>query len=154
MITAALDANAIVSAVLVPLGNPARVVTAAFDGRFRLVTSGPIIVEVMRALHRNRVYRKYGLAPTDIERVRHLMEEVAVVTPLRVIVQGVATHLEDDRILATAVSGDAEYLVTGDRQLLALGTYQGVAIVTPRAFLDVLRDAEAQTDTGIEKQGD
>jgi predicted nucleic acid-binding protein len=53
-------------------------------------------------------------------------------------VQGVASHPEDDLILATAVSAQADYLVTGDRQLLALGRYQGVEIVTPRAFATIL----------------
>jgi len=49
-----------------------------------------------------------------------------------------ATHPEDDLILATAASARADYLVTGDRQLLALGTFEEIAIVTPRAFLDLL----------------
>ncbi len=57
---------------------------------------------------------------------------------MTISVQGVATHPEDDLILATAVSGGAQYLVTGDRQLLKLGNYQGVQIVTARDFLDRL----------------
>jgi predicted nucleic acid-binding protein len=46
---------------------------------------------------------------------------------------------EDDAILATALSGKADFLVTGDRQLLRLGTYRGVRIVTARDFLTILR---------------
>jgi putative PIN family toxin of toxin-antitoxin system len=53
-------------------------------------------------------------------------------------VTGIATHPEDDLILATAVAGHADYLVTGDQQLLALGEFQGVRIVTPAAFLALL----------------
>ena len=52
---------------------------------------------------------------------------------------GVATHPEDDLVLATAVSAQADYLVTRDRQLLKLGSYQGVAIVSPTEFLDELQ---------------
>ena len=51
-------------------------------------------------------------------------------------VSGVASHPEDDLVLATAISGAAEYLVTGDRQLLALGTFRDIRIVTARQFLD------------------
>ena len=51
---------------------------------------------------------------------------------------GVATHPEDDQILATAVSAQAEYLVTGDKKLQQLGAYQGVRVFAPRAFLDLL----------------
>lgn len=61
----------------------------------------------------------------------------------------VATHPEDDLILATAVAGNAEYLVTGDRQLLALGTYEGVRIVSAAEFLAVLEaDERAQEPHG------
>ncbi len=53
-------------------------------------------------------------------------------------VHGVATHAEDDLILATAISARVEYLVTGDKKLQELRSYQGVAIVSPREFLDIL----------------
>ena len=42
-------------------------------------------------------------------------------------------------VVATAVATKAEYLVTGDRKhLLSLGTYEGILIVTPRDFLELL----------------
>ena len=44
----------------------------------------------------------------------------------------------DDTIIATAVVAGADYLVTGDRDLLVLDHYQGVAILTPRQFLDMI----------------
>lgn len=62
----------------------------------------------------------------------------ARLTPLSIEVHGIATHPEDDLILATALSAPVDYLVTGDRKLQALGVYQGVAILTSRAFLDLL----------------
>ena len=45
---------------------------------------------------------------------------------------------KDDMVVATAVAAKADYLVTGDEKLLRLGSFHGVRIVTPRAFLDVL----------------
>jgi predicted nucleic acid-binding protein len=53
---------------------------------------------------------------------------------------GIATHPEDDVIVATAVLGNAELLVTGDRQLLKLGRVEGVRIVDSRMFLEMLND--------------
>jgi len=53
---------------------------------------------------------------------------------------GVAADTEDDLVLATAISGSAEYLVTGDKPHQALQNYQSVAIISPRAFLDVLNE--------------
>jgi putative PIN family toxin of toxin-antitoxin system len=45
---------------------------------------------------------------------------------------------DDDWVLATAIAGQAEAIVTGDDDLLALGIYQGVAILTPRQFIERL----------------
>jgi hypothetical protein len=42
----------------------------------------------------------------------------------------------DDHVLAAALAADADYIVTGDADLLALRTYQNIQIVTVRGFLD------------------
>ena len=51
---------------------------------------------------------------------------------------GIATHPEDDVVLATAVSAKARYLVTGDAKLQDLRTYQDVTIFSARAFLTLV----------------
>jgi predicted nucleic acid-binding protein len=58
-------------------------------------------------------------------------------------IQGVASHPEDDVILATAINGGAEFLVTGGRKLQILGFYQGVRILCSRDFLELL-DSQAE----------
>jgi putative PIN family toxin of toxin-antitoxin system len=138
VISAVFDTNIIVSGTIVAGGIPDQLLQAARAGRFTLVTSHVIVAEVVRALSRDRVRRKYRIAGDDIERVRQLLEQELASTPITVRVVGVATHPDDDLILATAVSARADYLVTGDAQLQRLGTYQGVAIVSPRRSLEIL----------------
>jgi predicted nucleic acid-binding protein len=46
---------------------------------------------------------------------------------------------DDDWVLATAVAGEADVIVTGDKDLLVLKRYQGIPIVTPRGFLELLQ---------------
>lgn len=53
-------------------------------------------------------------------------------------VEGVAKHVEDDLVIATALSGRAAFLVTSDIPFRGVGEYQGVTILTPREFLDLL----------------
>jgi predicted nucleic acid-binding protein len=53
-------------------------------------------------------------------------------------VRGVAPDTEDDLVLGTAVAANADFLVTGDKGLLAIGEYCGVRIVTAEAFLQAL----------------
>lgn len=69
-----------------------------------------------------------------------LQDEAAIVA-LAVPVAGVSSHPADDLILATAISAAADFLVAGDRQLLKLDSFQGVAIVDPAEFAAVLDTA-------------
>jgi len=66
------------------------------------------------------------------------LREQALLTPIIETVAGVATHPEDDLILATSLSARADNLVTGDLKLRRLGRIGGVRIVSPREFLDLI----------------
>ena len=46
---------------------------------------------------------------------------------------------DDDWVLATAIAGEAEAIVTGDEDLLCLGEYEGILILTPRQFIERLQ---------------
>jgi uncharacterized protein len=75
---------------------------------------------------------------TQIEAAEQFVHSVATVVVPTIDVSGVAPHTTDDLVLAAAVTADAGYLVTGDKRFLAVGSYAGVTILSPRAFLDVL----------------
>ncbi len=51
---------------------------------------------------------------------------------------GVCEDPDDDQYIAAALEGRAAFVVTGDRKLLALKEHEGIRIVTPREFLDLL----------------
>lgn len=138
MISAVLNANTLVSATLSAKGLPHQVVLAAYARRFRLITSSVIVTEVVRTLGLPRILRRYPVTLADLQTVQDLLAHEAVTTPLTVDVRGVATHPEDDLILATAVSAQADYLVSYDKQLLALGSFRGTTIVSPKDFLGIL----------------
>ncbi len=104
-----------------------------------VLDTSTIVAEVMRTLQRPRVARRYNITALELQIVQDLLASEAVDTALSITVQGIATHPEDDLILSTAVSAQAEYLVTGDRHLQAIGSFRGVTIVSPRQFLAVLQ---------------
>jgi len=57
-----------------------------------------------------------------------------------VIVSGIATHPEDDLVLATALSAGADYLVTGDRRFRTrVPHYQGITLISPAEFLAIIQ---------------
>ena len=54
-------------------------------------------------------------------------------------VSGVCRDSDDDNILGCVVAANADYLVTGDTDLLVIGHFDGVKIVTPRDFESLFR---------------
>jgi putative PIN family toxin of toxin-antitoxin system len=105
--------------------------------QFELVLSEHIVDEVQHTLA--GPYFSRFLTATDQELAIAAFRRFATIVPITAVVEGVATHPEDDLVLATAVSGQVDYLVTLDQQLLRLGTYQGVRIVSTREFLIILQ---------------
>ncbi len=107
-----------------------RVVLAEHD-----VVIGQVIVdELRRALERKLRFPERRLAAVDA-----LLSQLDV-TPKPARPSPVAVRDASDRwILATAVDGKADVLVTGDRDLLSLRTAAPVPIVDPRSFWELLR---------------
>lgn len=138
MFRAVLDANVYISAVLQPDAPPGQILkhflsNAAFD----LVLSPAIGEEVLRALGYPKVRKciRTGIRPELwFEDIVVLADMVAGVRGL----SGVCEDPDDDKYLAAALEGQAAFVVTGDQDLLALEQHEGVRIVTPRTFLDLL----------------
>jgi predicted nucleic acid-binding protein len=84
-------------------------------------------------------YFRERLSPAQVGRAAAILLYLATQIEITSDVHGVATHPEDDLIVATAISAGTDYLVTGDKNLQELGIYEGVRIISPRAFLDLLQ---------------
>lgn len=50
---------------------------------------------------------------------------------------------DDDKFLACAIDGGADYIVSGDHHLLDLGSYEGIPILRPATFLQIVRVSQA-----------
>ncbi|MCC6579528.1 MAG: putative toxin-antitoxin system toxin component, PIN family [Phycisphaeraceae bacterium] len=87
-----------------------------------------------------RHYRgKFKASPEQVRFVlRMLRTQSEIVTPAK-IAPDVFEDPDDLPILGTAVAGQAQCIITGDRALLALGSFHEIPILSPRAFYDHLR---------------
>ena len=121
MVSATLDVNVLVSAVISLHGVPHRIFLAWQAGHFAVITSEHAISELTVKLRLPRIGRRYRIAPDEIEWIETLLRtqaRVIEVPPDAVLV--VTGDPEDDTVLATARLGEVDYLVTGDAGLLAL----------------------------------
>lgn len=67
------------------------------------------------------------------------IQEEAELTPGRLLVDLITADPDDNKFLACAEEGAADFIVSGDRHLLELGQYRGSRIATAREFLEELR---------------
>lgn len=133
MIRAVLDTVILVRGLISPLGWSGRLL---FDhaADYELVVSPAIVAEYLEVLQRPRIVRKYRNAGTrDLHAVLNLIARATVVYPIAV--PAVCRDPADDKFLAAAKAGNADCIVTADNDLLDLGTYERIAILTAEAFL-------------------
>ena len=131
-----LDANVLAPGFVGTTSAAARLIDLWRAGNYELIVSEHLLGEVERAFA-DPYYAARASAEQAV-RILALLREEAVVTPLSVDVSGVATHPEDDLVLATGLSGMADYLATRDKQLLKLGSHQELAILHPADLLRIL----------------
>jgi uncharacterized protein len=126
-----IDTNVFVSGALF-LGPPHEVLAACEAGSIELVLSAEILAEY------RRVGRELlrGQASDDYETLlTNLCESAAVVTAPE-FSRPVCRDADDDKFLACAIAGDARIVVSGDKDLLAVSGYAGIAVLTPRQFAE------------------
>lgn len=134
-----IDANVIVSALISSRGAPKQIVDQWRAEAFELLTTDAILIEVGRVLRYPKIAALHRLTETELrEFLALLREESTVVVTTETLTA--SPDETDNRYLEWAVTGGADYLVTGDkRHLLPLTEYRGVRIVAPMAFLVALQ---------------
>lgn len=130
-----LDTNTLISALLFS-GTASDLLPLWQTGRITILLSKAILQEYLRVL----AYPKFRLSGEEIKgliegKVLPFVETVEVKKHLTVI----RRDPEDNKFLECAVAGQAEHLVTGDRDLLEVGSYRGITILTVGQFLDQIR---------------
>jgi putative PIN family toxin of toxin-antitoxin system len=127
-----IDTNVFVSGLMLPASVPGRILAAAFAGGFQLTLCEPMLEEISTALRYPKVRKRIELSDDELDRYVLALRFIAdVVEPADVAVQ-VPGDRNDDVIIATLVFAKADWLVTGDSALLALG--DRYPIVTPAEF--------------------
>lgn len=137
-IKAVLDTNILVSGLVNEHGAPRRLVDAWLEDRFTLVSSLYLVTELSHVLAYPRVARRLSLSQGEVEAILAALLATAEIAPGQVELPGVTRDPKDDAVVACAKEGQAGYIVSGDRDLLDLGYYEDIQVVTPQQFVDLL----------------
>lgn len=136
-----LDTNVLVSYLLTPVGagSITLIIDALIQGEFTLLLPVELLDELDRVVAgKPRLARR--IRPDQSARLRDFLLAVAEVIPIiEQDIPAVTRDRKDDYLLAYAVVGAADFLVTGDDDLLVLKKAGSLRIVSPPAFAEVLR---------------
>lgn len=139
------DTTILASGIVARKDPLARVLDAATSGQVELVISAYILEELRRTLE-TKLYFVERVAPAERETYLARLQQVALLVSPPGAVSGVVADPADDPIVDAAVSAQVDYLVTGDKRLLAVKEHRGVKIVTAREFYERLVAEDMMTD--------
>jgi hypothetical protein len=147
---AVLDTQLLIRAFHTARGATGGLVRALQDDRFHLISSEPLLDELRRTFYRPEVQRIAPLRPLlphEIEdNIASVRAIAAVVVPGRYQVDLVSTDPKDNPVLACAIEGLADYVVTDDRRdllplkVVRLAGHAAIKIVSAAGFLRILHD--------------
>jgi len=128
-LTVCIDANVYISAIAFG-GKPAKIIELALARKFDLVVSMAILNEV-----KHNLMKKLDFTTKDIDNFLKIILEISSIYQPTGMVKFI-DHQKDNLVLETALMGNTDILVTGDKKdLLPLKIFNNVIIESPAVFL-------------------
>ena len=131
MVRIVLDTNILVSGLLYN-GKPRKLLDLAVNGKMELVSSTELIDELGEVLARE----KFGLSKDEQAVMVDFVIRLSKIIALKSKFKAVKEDPDDDIVINTAYDGDADYIVTGDRAILALKKFGKTSIVKASEMLN------------------
>lgn len=127
------DTNVIVSAALFASSVPRKAFDKAFD-EGKILISVPVLLELAEVLTREK-FNKYLLEEKRMLFLVTFLKGAELVKVIEAVTD--CRDVKDNKFLELAMSGSADFIVSGDDDLLVLNPFRGIPIITPREFLNV-----------------
>ncbi len=135
MLKVIVDANVWIAALLNP-GKPREIQQKLKENRYQLFFAEPLLTELKDVTSRPKFNQK--IQPQKRDRLVRLIKDKATVIQLPSAFPTISRDPNDDMYLICAKIAKVDFIVSGDPDLLSLGEYEGVKIITPAKFLKVL----------------
>lgn len=136
-----IDTNILVSAILTPEGNPAKILKLVLEGKLNLIISPAILEEIRQVFNYPKLAKlmeKNNITRQEVYDFLDKMSRVALITPGKLDIDVIPKDPADNKIIACALEGDADFIISGDQHLTDLKIFQSIKIIDPAAFLKIV----------------
>lgn len=133
-----LDTNILIAGTLSSKGPASSLIKKWIDGYFHLVISPSILEEYHDVATRERIKKHFGPSEEKIKKFLNLLTKASVITRDYYTVERLATDPTDNKFLACALEGQADYVVSLDNHLLEIKHFHKIQIVDLKDFLKIL----------------
>jgi putative PIN family toxin of toxin-antitoxin system len=113
-------------------GNPRKVLDRIIEGTDELFITNEILEQIAEVMSR----KKFHIDKEGIEYYLKSIEEIAHKLTNTIKIRDGSRDKDDNVILACGLTGNVDYIITGDDDLLVLKEYSGIKIVTPKEYLE------------------
>jgi len=125
-----LDTNILIPAIAFG-GKPQEVLNLVLEEKI-IVFISPILLAEFKEIYR----KKFPLSKEDFElTIKNIEELFEIIQPIKTL--GVCRDEYDNRVLEAALEGKCSYIITGDKDLLDLGSFKNIEILTTEQFLQI-----------------
>lgn len=128
-----IDTNVLISSFQNPHGNPKNIVDMWKKGYFMLCITEDIVFEYVEVLNRLNIPIKKIKELTSLFKERANVEFLLTTEKIEVI----EDDPQDNKFIECAVAANAQYIISGDKHLKALGKYGNIKILSPTEFLNL-----------------
>jgi hypothetical protein len=139
MVHVVVDTNTLVAAVINPKGYPAQLISAWQRDEFQIIVSPEIIQEYEYILSLPEIRADSGWSEAEIDKQLSILAAQAIMVPGVLNFRVIDKDQSDDKFFVAAVEGEADYIVTKEQAWKKLKTYQGIRIVSPSKFYEILK---------------
>jgi putative PIN family toxin of toxin-antitoxin system len=131
---AVMDTGVLISALIKRQGTTGDILLALRDGRYIMIYSTEILVEIIDVLGRSEFRNKYHIEPDDITALINLirLRGELVTTQIKITA---CRDSKEDKFLEAALAAEADCIVSGDTDLLVLSPFDNIPVLRPAEFL-------------------
>ncbi len=133
-----IDTNVWISG-LVFGGNPEKIIRLFIEGQIIVVCAEELLSELRR-----KISQRFPLFLPNLSLLEASIREDALFISLGTVQITASRDIEDNIFIETALTGQASFIVSGDKDLTDIGSFQSINILKPKEFLELFKKYQSE----------